>query len=459
MSLDDLRRELGHVDLEILRPGRSAGNSCLSRSAVPSAMPVGRARLPPGKRSWTERARGRRDLGVRPEIAEELVLLLIARRSRCRSATASPRATRHRQARAGDRRRRQDGRWFVRFLGSQGYESRSRIPAARSRRRAATADWRDACAGSRYHRRRGAARDRERHLARAGHASAARAWYSTSARSRARCARGCARSPTPGLKSPHCIRCSARTPSLLSGRHVVLVDVGAPRRPRRPRRCSRRRWRSRADGLESHDRVIAYVLGLSHALNLVFFTALADSGESAPSWPRCRAPPSKPARWRSQVAGENPHLTTRSSRSTTTVPSRSRRCSTPSSACVRWSAPTTPGSCRLMERGRALLEHAQTVSATCALPPARDVARHLVASRRRRRAGGARSTKLAAVSFIWFLPCREPTGRPVLARHPTNGRRDGAGSDRERCISRPDMYNDSESRASARGTAGREPFG
>jgi chorismate mutase/prephenate dehydrogenase len=35
-------------------------------------------------------------------------------------------------------------------------------------------------------------------------------------------------------------------------------------------------------GLDDHDRLIAYVLGLSHALNIAFFTALAESGEAAP---------------------------------------------------------------------------------------------------------------------------------------------------------------------------------
>ena len=34
--------------------------------------------------------------------------------------------------------------------------------------------------------------------------------------------------------------------------------------------------------LDDHDRLIAYVLGLSHALNIAFFTALAESGEAAP---------------------------------------------------------------------------------------------------------------------------------------------------------------------------------
>ena len=35
-------------------------------------------------------------------------------------------------------------------------------------------------------------------------------------------------------------------------------------------------------GLDEHDRLIAFVLGLSHALNIAFFTALAESGEAAP---------------------------------------------------------------------------------------------------------------------------------------------------------------------------------
>jgi chorismate mutase/prephenate dehydrogenase len=34
--------------------------------------------------------------------------------------------------------------------------------------------------------------------------------------------------------------------------------------------------------LEAHDRLVAYVLGLSHALNIAFFTALSRSGEAAP---------------------------------------------------------------------------------------------------------------------------------------------------------------------------------
>ena len=39
-------------------------------------------------------------------------------------------------------------------------------------------------------------------------------------------------------------------------------------------------------GLDEHDRLISYVLGLSHALNIAFFTALSESGEAAPKLAR-----------------------------------------------------------------------------------------------------------------------------------------------------------------------------
>lgn len=70
---------------------------------------------------------------------------------------------------------------------------------------------------------------------------------------------------------------------LLSGRHVVFVDVGDAEATADVERLfeSTMATRIRMD-LESHDRVIAFVLGLSHALNIAFFTALAGSGEAAP---------------------------------------------------------------------------------------------------------------------------------------------------------------------------------
>ena len=70
---------------------------------------------------------------------------------------------------------------------------------------------------------------------------------------------------------------------LLSGRHVIFIDMGnadaltAARALFQPTMAE-----LVVMSLDEHDRLIAYVLGLSHALNIAFFTALAESGEAAP---------------------------------------------------------------------------------------------------------------------------------------------------------------------------------
>jgi chorismate mutase/prephenate dehydrogenase len=70
---------------------------------------------------------------------------------------------------------------------------------------------------------------------------------------------------------------------LLSGRHVIFVDAGVPEATREARRLFDSTMAEQIEmSLEDHDRLIAYVLGLSHALNLAFFTALASSGELVP---------------------------------------------------------------------------------------------------------------------------------------------------------------------------------
>jgi chorismate mutase / prephenate dehydrogenase len=74
---------------------------------------------------------------------------------------------------------------------------------------------------------------------------------------------------------------------LLSGRHVVFIDLG-----HQPALAAARELFASTMAeqvvmsLDEHDRLIAYVLGLSHALNIAFFTALAESGEAAPKLAR-----------------------------------------------------------------------------------------------------------------------------------------------------------------------------
>ena len=70
---------------------------------------------------------------------------------------------------------------------------------------------------------------------------------------------------------------------LLSGRHMIFVDAGCPEATAAAKALFSATMVEQLDmSLDDHDRLIAYVLGLSHALNIAFFTALAESGEAAP---------------------------------------------------------------------------------------------------------------------------------------------------------------------------------
>ena len=70
---------------------------------------------------------------------------------------------------------------------------------------------------------------------------------------------------------------------LLSGRHLIFCDAGSPEATEAAKSLFSSTMVDQLDmGLDDHDRLVAYVLGLSHALNIAFFTALAESGEAAP---------------------------------------------------------------------------------------------------------------------------------------------------------------------------------
>lgn len=71
---------------------------------------------------------------------------------------------------------------------------------------------------------------------------------------------------------------------LLSGRHVLFLDAGSPEATKEAQQLFASTMARQIEmKLEDHDRLIAYVLGLSHALNIAFFTALGESGEKLPN--------------------------------------------------------------------------------------------------------------------------------------------------------------------------------
>ena len=74
---------------------------------------------------------------------------------------------------------------------------------------------------------------------------------------------------------------------LLSGRHLIFVDAGSAEATQEAKELFAATMVDQLDmGLDEHDRLISYVLGLSHALNIAFFTALRESGEAAPQLAR-----------------------------------------------------------------------------------------------------------------------------------------------------------------------------
>lgn len=74
---------------------------------------------------------------------------------------------------------------------------------------------------------------------------------------------------------------------LLSGRHVIFIDMGSAEALDAAKALFQPTMAEQVVmSLDEHDRLIAYVLGLSHALNIAFFTALAESGEAAPKLAR-----------------------------------------------------------------------------------------------------------------------------------------------------------------------------
>jgi chorismate mutase / prephenate dehydrogenase len=97
---------------------------------------------------------------------------------------------------------------------------------------------------------------------------------------------------------------------LLSGRHVIFIDLGNAAALAEAQELFAPTMAERVVmGLDEHDRLIAFVLGLSHALNIAFFTALAESGEAAPRLARMSSTTfDAQLAVASRVAAESPEL-------------------------------------------------------------------------------------------------------------------------------------------------------
>ncbi|MGE5176613.1 MAG: prephenate dehydrogenase/arogenate dehydrogenase family protein [Hyphomicrobiales bacterium] len=282
MSLEELRRRLADIDRDIV-----AQLARRRETAVAIGEEKRRAALSTRdfaqEREVVQRARAFASAeGVPPDLAETVLLLLI------RSSLATQEQERVAAAAAGTGRRvlvvggaGRMGRWMARFLAAQGFAVEVADPAPASDDLPRRGSWTDGPIDHDF------------------------VVLATPLRATAAILSSLAERRPPGivfdiasLKSPlragfEAVRASGvRATSihpmfgpateLLSGRRVVFVDLGAPEATKAVREMFAPTMATLVDmTLEEHDRLIATVLGLSHALNISFFTALAESGEAA----------------------------------------------------------------------------------------------------------------------------------------------------------------------------------
>ncbi len=284
-DLKELRDRLAEVDRRLV--GLIARRSALS---VLIAEAKELARLPTRdyrqERDVLQRARSlARELGADPDLVEATMLALIRE-----SLGVQERARVESEGRGADRAalviggHGRMGRWFARFLGSQGFAVEVADPAPRPPDDAwpRRARWEDG----------GLDHDVVVVAAPLSASADVLAGLAVCRPSGLVFDIGSLKTPLRrGLEALRAagVRVASLHPMfgpdtrLLSGRHVIFVDAGVPAATAEARSLFASTMAEQVEmGLEEHDRLIAYVLGLSHALNVAFFTALAGSGEAAP---------------------------------------------------------------------------------------------------------------------------------------------------------------------------------
>jgi chorismate mutase/prephenate dehydrogenase len=288
MTLDELRERLSALDRQLL--ALVAERQALSRQVAEVKRSEGRpTRDFRRERDVLLQARAAAEsLGVSPALAEAVLRLLIrgslTAQERIRVAAGGRGSGRTALVIGGAGKM---GRWFCEFLSSQGYAVTVADPAVVTEREGveiarSLRDWRDS------------ALDEDlivvatplqiadiilRDLA-------ARRPRGTifdigSLKTPLRAGIGALQSAGCNVTSVHPM--FGPDTELLSGRHVIFIDVGCPQAVQQARELFASTMAEQVVmTLDEHDRLIAYVLGLSHALNIAFFTALAGSGEAAP---------------------------------------------------------------------------------------------------------------------------------------------------------------------------------
>ena len=287
MTLDELRRHLDELDRRLLQTiaERQATSREIARVKRATGYPT---RDYARERDVIVGARSNaQQIGVSPDVAETVVRLLI------RSSLATQEQASVAAHGSGSGRRAlviggagKMGGWFSQFLRSQGFDVEVADPKAAASGVKTIADWRESPLTHDY-------------IVVAAPLGATNTILQQIAQRRPRGVvfdLGSLKSPlraglealrTAGVAVTSLHPMFGPDTELLSGRHVIFIDLGSPEALAQARGLFAPTMAEQVVmGLDEHDRLIAYVLGLSHALNIAFFTALAESGEAAPKLAR-----------------------------------------------------------------------------------------------------------------------------------------------------------------------------
>jgi len=282
MNLDELRAELTELDGRLLE--LVARRQALSEKVADVKRASGRATRDFGReREVILRARtAAQRLGISPDLAESLLRQLIQS-----SLTTQERSRVAAHAQGSGKRalviggRGKMGGWFAEFLASQGFRVAIADPAAGPQGFDQVSDWQSAPL------------DYDLIVLATPLGATAELLHLLAQRAPRGLIFDLGSLKTPLRAGLHAlVQAGCRVTSLhpmfgpdtelLSGRHVIFIDLGHPQALAEAQELFAPTMAERVVmDLDEHDRLIAYVLGLSHALNIAFFTALADSGEAA----------------------------------------------------------------------------------------------------------------------------------------------------------------------------------
>ena len=310
MTLEELRRRLSEVDRELVEliAARQRIVADIGAHKIEHAVPT---RDYEREKEVLKGARTQAtELGLDPDLAEEVMRLLI------RSSLTHQEQTRVASDASGAGKRvlviggaGKMGAWFAQFLASQGYSIEIADPVESTLPYPRIADWRDSPL------------DHDIIIVATPIKVAAAVLAELAERRPKGLVMDIGSLKTPlreGLTKLVAAGCRVTSihpmfgpdTRLLSGRHVIFIDLGDAAATAQARALFAATMAEQIEmSLEDHDRLIAFVLGLSHALNLVFFTALANSGELVPRLQKLSSTTfDAQLKVAALVARDNPHL-------------------------------------------------------------------------------------------------------------------------------------------------------